>query len=182
MNVKVEELLKQARDATKRGREVDDEVGRIRRMEEDCHKVLKTAEDGDINDARLQLKVAEARVRLDLCTMRRKKLQDPQREARTALEREYRGISGDWNTLVAEKRKETEEKRIQAELEFWEGDERACRRHFQGLAMEEAPIFYRLRRAVHLPQERLEDLERVVNALESLAGHIVRHSKALGWD
>src|SRR5689334_21454473 len=133
-------MILEHKSVLKKRREITDELGRLDRMESAAKKQITAAvEDGDIENPKTQRLVADARIRLDMVASRRPKLQADLRALDKDMVPRYRGTLAEWNLKVSNARREAEVARIRAELPFWEGDGRACRRYFDGVRMEEAP-------------------------------------------
>jgi hypothetical protein len=170
--IELKDLLKPARD-------VSDELRRLDLMAADAKKTLKTAgATGDIEDPKVQRKVGDARIRLDLVKGRRTHIESENARLDDDLRAAYRKEAARWNRLVMEAKAALVEARIQANLPYWDGDEHACRRLYDGGRMEEAPIFYRFSRAFCSETPPCDD---PIKAAELLTAHINRAAKALGW-
>jgi hypothetical protein len=170
--IEFKKLLKEAQD-------VADEIRRLDLMERDANKVLKeVGSAGDIESTATQRKVADARIRLDLVASRRGYVESEHQRLYDALRAAYRAEASRWNILVAQAKNAMVEERISASLKYWEGDEKACRKYFDGLRMFEAPIFYTYNCAFCPEIPAYSD---PIQAVKSLASHMERHRKILGW-
>jgi hypothetical protein len=160
-------------------RDIADELRRLEVRELEDTKTLKTAgETGDIDDPKTQRRVADARTRLDMIKSRRRRLEPCLVEQEQLLLKAVQEEAGRWNRCVEAERERLIEARIQANLVFFEGDERACRKYYEGERMFEAPVFYEINRAFYPAGAPTGD---PVQAAETLAAFIRRHAKLLGW-
>jgi hypothetical protein len=170
--IELKKLVKEAQD-------VADEIRRLDLMERDANKVLKeVGRTGDIEVSATQRKVADARIRLDLVASRRRYVESEDGRLAAALRIAYREEATRWNILVAQAKSAMAEERILANVKYWNGDERECRKYFDGIRMFEAPIFYDYDRSFFPETPLFPD---PIKALEWLTRSIETRRKALGW-
>jgi hypothetical protein len=91
--------------------------------------------------------------------------------AEDALRAAYDQEVARWNRFVLAAKAALAEARIQAELPYWEGDERACRRYYDGPLMWQAPAFYQIDRSFfHVPSvvnDPTREAERLVSFINA---------------
>jgi hypothetical protein len=164
------------------GGKIAAELARLDKMEAAARAALVAVTDEDIQTPSAQQKISDARLALDLVAARRAKIRAPHGEVWKVLREQFGAQAKAWDTRVSEgKRKEVEDF-IKANLPFYEGDERACRRALEGETFERLPCAHKWRRGFFYmpfyPDPRQEDLIRDVKIF---LRHIERQSKALGW-
>ena len=170
--LELKKLLKPAQD-------VADEMRRLDLMESDARQMLKEAgKTGDIESPAIQRKVADASIRLQLVASRRPFLKSEADRLDDVLATAYREEATRWNNLLIQKKNALAAERIAANLKFFGGDERACRRHFENVREGELDIFYEYNRALCPPPFASDP---PIQSLERLARHIEAHRKELGW-
>jgi hypothetical protein len=158
--------------------DISDELKRLDITEAEDKQTLKSvASARDFSDPKVQRRIADARTRLDMINARRGGLESERQDLETAMKTAFAAEKSRWNILVAGIKSALVYGRIQANLPYWEGDERACRRYFDGPLMFEAPIFYRVDRAFYAGLDADKDALR---ALKALISHIRCHGN-LPW-
>ena len=97
-----------------------DELEKLARIERDAKAVIdEVLADGKIEDEREQQKLSSARLRLDLCPARRKKLLESQPKLSIELNDELRARRSEWNRLVAQRRDEVRAEVVSALTPFF---------------------------------------------------------------
>jgi hypothetical protein len=172
-------MIEQLKSILKPAREIAGELARLTNMEAEARRVIKSAsEAGDIDSPQVTRKVGDAHIRLSLARGRRGHVEAESGRLDDALREACRKEARRWNGLVAEAKEALRESRIQANLIFWDGDERACRRYYDSHLMEDAPAFHKFSRAF-CPETPVH--ADAIKDAEMLAAHIARHGRALGW-
>jgi hypothetical protein len=163
---------------TKRAKALRDERERLLNMDAVAKKLIKeAAENGDIESSAVQKKIADAKLRRDMVDMRLPKTEAELKQCERALAEEFRDNVDQYNGKVADARAALVEKIVQANLPFWDGDERGCRRHFDGDTLERMPIFHHYRHAVYQGAGSFEEIER---NLEHFVRWVHRYGAAIG--
>jgi hypothetical protein len=162
---------------TKRTRALRDEQDRLLNMDVVAKKLVKeAAEIGDFESSAVQKKIADAKLRSDMVSMRLPKIEAELKQLERDLAHAFKSRTEDYNEKVADARAALVEKIVQANLPFWDGDERGCRRHFDGETLERLPIFHHYRRAVY-PGSGFEQIER---SMEHFLSWVRRYGAAIG--
>jgi hypothetical protein len=167
------------RELLKAGKAAQDELRRLDLMEADAKAKIDAAVGENIESPAVQQAVSNAHVALTLVAARRKRLKQPLPEFRD-LKAELGVQSVAFNERVAAAKEKQIDLLVAATVVQWfEGNEKACRRWWISRA-EELPKFWRLRKSFHHmicgPPSELD----YVAATEAFIAHIGRHAKALG--
>lgn len=160
-------------------REIADEQARLHKRAAGEQKIIQAAtEAGDFESPAVQRRCGEARIRLDMIALRLRRLEGETPKSEEALAAAYRQEVNLWNRVVSAAKAALAEERIQGELKYWEGDERACRRYWDGPRMWEAPAFYELDRSFfHVPDVVTDPIREA----ERLASHLNARKSYHGW-
>ena len=161
-----------------------DELNHLTKMEASAKEAILHVTDRDLRDPATHKIIDDSKTTLALVAERRRKLATPGGEAELVLKDLFRQVRASWDHAVIGARTKAFEDLIRVTLPFFNGDERLCRRHWDGLEFEVLPIAYLFRRArtyVGDPGHCGEGDRDLVGESRILLNWIKDRSSELGW-
>jgi len=160
---------------------LDKELQEFERLENKTRADILLAAKSDIPLNVAQQKIRDARLTLDLVDAKRAKLLEPHIEAKNQLATLLRHFAEAWNSALQKACQEIELTVLQKNLEFFEGDERACQRWWEQGNMVQMPIFYKYRQAFYPTDSLRAQIGRdLIGTAKHFLRHVARLSREMG--
>ena len=138
------------------------EMAEFEKLENKTRADILTVARSDISLDLQRQKIKDSRLTLDLVDVKRDKIIQPLLDAERELAASLNGHVEAWNSAITKGIAEIESQVIENTLEFFKGDERACRRFWEEGNMYRLSIFYNWRYASYdtsfLKQRTQKDL------------------------
>jgi hypothetical protein len=157
------------------------DVAELDRMEKAAHADLSIVAASNVGLETARKKITDAKLTLDFVNARRKKASEPVDRLLAELKQELKSAIAVWNGIIGACREGIEKSIVAANLPFFMGDARDCRRVLDSGAMSQMPIFAIYRDAVYDDHNfaRVADDELVLRT-ERFIRHVARHATKAG--
>lgn len=155
-----------------------DEKLRLARLEAEHRKTLEDIGDSDISDPAVQRRASEANLGIQLVQARLKKLELPSGRFEK-IEALVHVESRRYNQLVAAARDAEFGRLVKAHVEFFDGDEAACRDYFKKVRPPH-PVLFKFLKAMHSPASGPKETRDVIREASSFITFREKMGKELG--